>query len=226
MKLSTADIELIMHTVLFHGTAESVLVKMSSGTDCNMRIYDKGEVIYSRKNFSRSIGIILEGSVRVFKESADGHSIIINTLTSGDIFGAAALYNDEKEYVTELIALEHCRVIFFSQRLISRGIERDHRLAENYIRYLSGRILFLNRKLYFLTAGTAEQRLANFIADNISETDFTELPLSMTQLAAELNISRASLYRAMTELEHLGAVEKENKKIRIADKNKLKEMIA
>ena len=225
MKLSSEDTELIMHTKLFHGTAESVLYKMALGTDCDMKSYEKGEVIYSRNNYSRSIGIILEGSVRVFKELADGHSIIINTLRRGSIFGAAALFNNEREYVTELRALEPCRVIFFSQRLISRGIERDHRLAENYIRYLSEQILFLNRKLYFLSGGTAEQRLASFFADNASEIGFVEQPLNMTQFAAELNISRASLYRAMEALIDSGAIEKNNKKIRIADKNKLNEIM-
>lgn len=225
MKLSESDTELVMHTKLFHGTAESVLYKMALGTDCDMKSYEKGEVIYSRNSYNRSIGIILEGSVRVFKELADGRSIIINTLDKGAIFGAAALYNDDREYVSELRALGHCRILFFSQRLISRGIERDHRLAENYIRYLSERILFLNRKLSFLTAGTAEERLANFVLDNVSSNEFTELPLPMTQLASMLNVSRASLYRAIDALTDMGAIEKNNKKIRIADAEKIKAII-
>lgn len=222
MKLSNNDKETIMRTVLFHGIAESVLEKMVSGSECEIVNYEKDRLIYSRNSFRRCLGIILDGTVRVLKENADGHYIIINTLGAGSIFGAAALYNDEKEYATELRVVEPCRIIFFTQRLISRGIERDHRLAENYIRYLSERILFLNRKIGFLTAGTAEQRLASFLADNLSESNFTELPLSMTQLASELNISRASLYRAVDSLVEGGAVQKEGKKYRVVDKRKLK----
>lgn len=222
MKLSAADTEILMHTKLFHGTAESVLSKMALGHDCEMAKYEKGDIIFTKQNFRRSLGIILEGSARVLKENADGHKIVMNILTMGDMFGAAALFNEEEEYVSELCASEPCRIIFFSQRLIERGIERDYRLAENYIRYLSERILFLNRKIFFLTAGTAEQRLANFIINNLSENASDVLTLTMVQLASELNISRASLYRALDSLSDAGAISKTGKNVRIADIEKLK----
>ena len=221
MKLTRSDTDIIMHTKLFRGTAESVLAKMVSGTECEIRSYGKDEVIYSKNYFSHSLGIILSGSVRVLKENTEGSYILLNTLGGGSIFGAAALFNDEVEYISELRTVEPCRVVFFSQRLIRRGIERDHRLAENYIRFLSDRILFLNRKINLLTSGNAQQRFASFLLDNLSSQDFAKLPITMTQLSSELNISRASLYRVLDELVVCGAVEKSGKKIRIADADKL-----
>lgn len=224
MKLSKKDTDIIMKSKLFRGTAESVLTKMALGTDCVIKSYSKGELIYSRNMFSHSLGIILEGTVRVFKDNGDAHRIILNTLSVGSIFGAAALFNDEKTYVTEICAIEACRVIFFSQRLISRGIERDYRLAENYIRFLSDRILFLNRKIFLLSAGSAEQRLASFLLDNLPENSFAELPLTMVQLSGELDISRASLYRVMDELIESGAIEKDGRRIMIRDRQKLRKL--
>lgn len=217
MKLSANDIDILMHSELFHGTAETVLTKMAAGTDCEIIHYDKGDVIYSKTCFKRSLGIILDGTVKVYKESSDGHCILFNTLCRGDMFGAAALFNEEKEYVTELRAARSCRVIFFSQRLITRGIERDSRFAENYIKYLSDRVRFLNKKLFSLTGGTAEQRLSQYLLDNLCEDELRTLPLSMTQLSSELNISRASLYRAFDSLIESGVIEKSGRKIRIAD---------
>ena len=145
----------------------------------------------------------------------------MSTLVSGSLFGAAALFNDEEQYATNITALEASKIVFFSQRLVERMIRREVQIAENYIKYLSERILFLNKKMYLLTAGTAEQRLAGFLLDNMPIGQPAELPLPMNKLASALNISRASLYRAMDALCGCGAVVKKGKRICINDAERL-----
>ena len=167
---------------------------------------------------------MLEGRLRVTKENADKRPIVMSTLQRGAMFGAAALFNSEPEYATKITAIEHSRVLFLPQRLIKRMIEREPDIAENYIRYLSERILFLNRKIYFLTAGTAEQRLAGFLLDNLAVGEFSEMPMTMHRLADALNMSRASLYRAFDELTASGAVSKQGKLVCINNAELLKNL--
>lgn len=222
MRPSKSDIETVMSTKIFRSSPEKLVVKILSSDACEEQSYKKGDVVYDRHSFKRSLGIILEGSIRVTKENADFKLMLMSTQYKGAVFGAAALFNDASEYATKLTALEDCRVVFFPQRLIERTIQREPEIARNYIAYLSERILFLNRKIFFLTAGTAEQRLANFATENLSTDRATALPMSMTELAAALNTSRASLYRALDTLTDCGAITKEGKKLRIADINALR----
>lgn len=221
MKLNEKELNTVKGTHLFRGAPETVLRKVLAATDCEVRDFEKGETVYSGKSFSRSLGVVLDGSLRVTKDNADGHAMIMSTLVSGSLFGAAALFNDEEQYATNITALEASRIVFFSQRLVERMIRREPQIAENYIKYLSERILFLNKKMYLLTAGTAEQRLAGFLLDNLSIGHAAELPLPMNRLASALNISRASLYRAMDALCGCGAVVKTGKKICINDAERL-----
>jgi len=222
---SREDVSVMMSVELFRGAPESVLQRILNVSGYEYRTYARGETVYGRLNFERSLGIILEGEISVSKENADGKRMIMNTLGRGEMFGAAALFNTEKEYAVELRALSPSRVILFSQRIVKRLIEREPVIAENYIRYLSERILFLNKKLYFLTAGTAEQRLSSYLINNLSEYDETALPMSMTSLAMSLNISRASLYRAMDVMLSSGAIVKNGSRYRINDIGKLCEYI-
>ena len=221
MKLNEKELNTVKGTHLFRGAPETVLRKVLAATDCEVRDFEKGETVYSGKSFSRSLGVLLNGSLRVTKDNADGHAMIMSTLVSGSLFGAAALFNDEKQYATNITALEASRIVFFSQRLVERMIRREPQIAENYIKYLSERILFLNKKMYLLTAGTAEQRLAGFLLDNLPIGHAAELPLQMNRLASALNISRASLYRAMDALCGCGAVVRTGKKICIKDAERL-----
>lgn len=224
MKLNGTETELVLKTELFRGSPPGVLTRILAVSDCTAAEYEKNEVVYDKTNFSRSLGIVLEGRLRVTKENADKRPIVMSTLQRGAMFGAAALFNSEPEYATKITAIEHSRVLFLPQRLIKRMIEREPEIAENYIRYLSERILFLNRKIYFLTAGTAEQRLAGFLLDNLAVGEFSEMPMPMHRLADALNMSRASLYRAFDELTASGAVSKQGKLVCINNAELLKNL--
>ena len=83
-------------------------------------------------------------------------------------------------------------------------------------------MLFLNRKLYLLSSGTAEQRLASFLLDNLPFGQAAELPMPLSKLSLALNVSRASLYRAFDALTESGAVVKEGRKVCINDAERLK----
>lgn len=224
MKLNEIETELVSKTELFRGSPPSVLTRILAVSDCTAAEYEKNEVVYDKTNFYRSLGIVLEGRLRVTKENADKRPIVMSTLQRGTMFGAAALFNSEPEYATKITAIERSRVLFLPQRLIKRMIEREPDIAENYIRYLSERILFLNRKIYFLTAGTAEQRLAGFLLDNLAAGEFSEMPMPMHRLADALNMSRASLYRAFDELTASGAVSKQGKLVCINNAELLKNL--
>ena len=224
MKLNEIETELVSKTELFRGLPPSLLTRILAVSDCTAAEYEKNEVVYDKTNFYRSLGIVLEGRLRVTKENADKRPIVMSTLQRGAIFGAAALFNSEPEYATKITAIERSRVLFLPQRLIKRMIEREPDIAENYIRYLSERILFLNRKIYFLTAGTAEQRLAGFLLDNLAVGEFSEMPMTMHRLADALNMSRASLYRAFDELTASGAVSKQGKLVCINNAELLKNL--
>lgn len=224
MKLNEIETELVSKTELFRGSPPSMLTRILAVSDCTAAEYEKNEVVYDKTNFYRSLGIVLEGRLRVTKENADKRPIVMSTLQRGAMFGAAALFNNEPEYATKITAIERSRVLFLPQRLIKRMIEREPDIAENYIRYLSERILFLNRKIYFLTAGTAEQRLAGFLLDNLAVGEFSEMPMTMHRLADALNMSRASLYRAFDELTASGAVSKQGKLVCINNAELLKNL--
>ena len=225
MKLNETEMELVLKTELFRGSPPSVLTRILTVSDCTAADYEKNEVVYDKTNLSRSLGIVLEGRLRVTKENADMRPIVMSTLQRGALFGAAALFNSEPEYATKITAIERSRVLFLPQRLIKRMIEREPDIAENYIRYLSERILFLNRKIYFLTAGTAEQRLAGFLLDNLAVGEYSEMPMPMHRLADALNMSRASLYRAFDELTESGAVSKQGKLVCINNAELLKHLL-
>ncbi len=172
--------------------------------------YAKGAVIYRSDAFRRAIGLIVFGKVTVQKQT-----LMMNRLGPGDMFGAAALFDAPETYVTQITAEESTQVIFLPQDVMSSLLLRYPVLAENYIRFLSERIRFLNRKLAVLTTGSAENRLYQYLLAHSDGQGAVQMPPSMVELAHTLNIGRSSLYRSLDALLDAGVLAREGRSYRL-----------
>jgi CRP-like cAMP-binding protein len=186
---------------------------------CTAETFPRGETIYSPEHFRRSLGIFLSGAARVSKAAA-GRDLPVSTLSAGDVFGAAALFDEGERYVTSITAIRPCRVLFYPQALVERLLEESPPMRRAYVTYLSGRIRFLNRKLDALLAGGAEERLAKYLAESAGNGEVT-LGANLSALADTLHIGRASLYRAFEALEERDLAVRDGHCVKILDQKGL-----
>lgn len=203
--------QLLLGTFLFRDVDEFLVEQMVIDPRCTLVDYDKNEVIYEKQKYFKSLGVILSGKIRAEKENR----FYLSTLNAGECFGAGAMFHGGEEYINRLVALSHCQVFFIPQDVFQWIMRRDYRIAENYISYLSQRILFLNQKLDILSAGSAEKRLAMYLLWN------GDVTCSMTELSNQLNLGRASLYRAIEAMEQKGIIRQNNKDIKILNHSAL-----
>ncbi len=222
-ELKACDLQLLSESFLFIGIGRDALLEIFSGEGCQLISFNKGEVVYSPESFKKSCGLILAGSLKVTKPSFGGQELLMNILKRGSLFGAAALWEGHRGYVTSLTAGEKCRIIFFSQELMEAAVKREPALAINYIRFLTDRVCFLNDKIQSLIAGRSESTLAQYLEACAQRFGNSfKLEIGLTELAAALNISRASLYRAFNVLESENIVKRDGRKIEILNFEKLR----
>lgn len=176
----------------------------------------KGGVVYGPGRFRRCLGVVLRGRLEVRRES-----ILMATLSAGDVFGAAALFNDSPDYPTTLTALSPCQTLLIPQEHVRRLLRECPAFAEDYAAYLSGRIQFLSQRLETVSAPSAEGKLARYLLSD----EGGDLTLSATQLGQRLGVGRATLYRAFDALEHAGAIAREGKTIRILSRDALRQIL-
>ena len=176
----------------------------------------KGETIYTPRRFRRCLGVLFSGRVRVSKEA-----LVVSTLEEGDVFGAAAIFTDSEDYATTLTALSDCSLLLLPQEGVARLLRESPDFAENYVRYLSGRIQFLSGRLDAVSAGTAERQLAQYLLSSADGEG--RVTMSATQLSARIGVGRATLYRAFETLERDGTIAREGKSIRILCREKLQD---
>ncbi|NLJ33819.1 MAG: Crp/Fnr family transcriptional regulator [Firmicutes bacterium] len=197
------DLGLLLQTPLFRGLAAAEVEELLGLGQASYASFQEGDYIYRRQPYERRLGIILAGRAQVTKVGAHGQRIIMNILTEGNLLGGATLFHEFDYYVMEITATTASKLLFLSQGGLERIFQADYRLVRNYIGYLSSRIYFLNRKIDGFTRTDARCRVLNYLADNLVEDQgqFKVCPpYSMKDLAAALNISRATLYRVLDDL--------------------------
>lgn len=172
--------------------------------------FTKGEVIYDSEHAKRALALVLEGSVRVLHGR-----VVMNELHAGDVFGAAALFGEKDPYPSTVSARTDCRVLFISQTTVSAWMAAVPRVGENYIRFLSDRIRFLNRRLATLTAGHTDGKLWRYLLAHRDENGVVHLTGGIGELAKTLNMGRSSLYRGLDALTADGKIARHGKEILI-----------
>lgn len=204
MELSEKDLELIMSTALFcHSDKAAVADRFAQG-GAKLLSFADGEVILSPDSHEKKVGILLDGKA-VVNTPDPSKKMLLRFLGVGEPFGFANLFSNAP-FVSVIRAHGHCRVFLMEERTIRLLLENDSAFLYQYLGFLSGRIRYLNMKIGYLTAGSAERRLALYLY-SIGKREF-RLPISISALSDLLDVGRASLYRAFDRLCEDGYLQK------------------
>lgn len=211
MLLTKKESEKIFNSPIFCGVHIANATEIFEKHGCHAVDFEDGDTILSQKESSRTAGIFLAGEA-VATTADDSKNTLLRFFEAGDFFGIANLFTDET-YVSSIRAKKRCRVFFFTEEVLRELLESDKTFLYNYLKFLSSRICYLNRKIRYLTAGSAERRLALYLSSFRQDT--IELDASLSSLSELLDIGRASLYRAFDTLIADGYIEKNGRTIRL-----------
>lgn len=206
MPLSPPHQNLLSQCFLFRPIPPEILPTLTenlSAESCH-----PGEVIYSPTQFRKAMGIVLEGRLAVLK----GQDLLLKTLDPGHCFGAAALFSPTEDYVTTIRAQTLSTLVFLPDHWLVSLFETYPQTAVAYITFLSQRIRFLNRKIDSFTAPSVRDTVLGYLL-TIHQDGAAKIAGGYSRLANALNIGRASLYRALDNLEAEGRIRREGRRI-------------
>ena len=196
--------EILYKTYLFKDT-ENVL---DSVTLSEPVTFKKGEIIYDENRFLKGIGIVLSGEARAVSLNGD---VPLSYFGQGKVFGAAAIFGDNKEYISRIEAVSDCAVQFIEQETLTKLFRADEQIAVNYISFLSSKIRFLNGKLSVMMQEGVDGKLYAYL-NKLGDEGYSG---KMTELSKILCIGRTSLYRSLENLEQNNLIVRKDGKIKV-----------
>ena len=198
--------QLPANCLVFDGCDRDLIEKLEEDVRCRRIFYEKGELVSFEGG---ALGILQKGRIAV-SALREGQELILNFHEKGAVFGFSSLFEGEKHpFCTSMKAKTGVEVLWIEEALLSELMAKEPQIARNIIAHQATKIRFLNEKILSLTCPTAEERLFRHLERlPQGENGAIVVPVRMSQLAKRLNISRASVYRALDKLIEEGKIQK------------------
>lgn len=218
--MNTSDIYALLQKIpLFSVASNGYMQTYLTADTMTQRTFSDGDIVYSSHAPDICTGIILSGRAEVHTSGGD-EPALLKAIGVGDIFGIANLYATDAAFPTTVYAKEKTEVLFIEGEKFREFIENNPTLLRCYLKFLSQKIVYLNRKIAIYTAGGTEKKLAVFLLENHVNGRYHG---SMTTLANLLGIGRASLYRAIDKLTENGFLTRDGSDLLLCDREALSE---
>lgn len=185
-------------------TKALTLSEIFSGTDINgvshfIVKFKRGEIISEWQNGIDCVGVILSGSATVGSDI--GHNISV--AKSGHEFGICNIFVSN-EMPTVMIARVACSVLFIPKEEFARLLASDSAMMFRYVKVCNEKMVYLAEKLKLMSVPSCKGRVEMWLLSNAGHS--AHKPPSKDELARQLGISRASLFRVISELEQSGVI--------------------
>lgn len=183
-----------------------------------VKVYRKGEFIYSAESFIKALGIVVSGEALALTDN--GGNMVMKKFTAGMCFGAAAVFGGGHTYVSRVISTAETEILFISEDTLTNIFTKYPKTALNYIKFLSDKVRFLNSKLSIISCSGAEDTVLKYLSLMSDRKGYAEIPKNMTMFSKMLGIGRATLYRSIDSLEKNGCIIRDNNKIKVIKNEK------
>lgn len=187
------------------------------------RNYRKGEVLFLAGEEARGLFVIVNGSVRAFRESLDGREQVIHVERAGTTVAEVPVF-DDGPYPSTVVAEEDIETLFLDKRDVRQLCLQHPEIPLAAIRVLAARLRRCAELVEALSLKDVGQRVARFLVSEARRhgqltDDGVTLTLTHTnqQIAARVGSVREVISRALSRLQHDGLIVLVDRKLTIPD---------
>jgi len=187
---------------------------------------ERGETIFWDGDEGNGFYVVIRGTVKIFKVSAEGKEQILHIYGPGNPFGEVPVFAGRK-FPANAQAMEKTHLMFFPRAAFIRLIAEHPSLALNMLAILSMRLRQFTVQVENLSLKEVPGRLASYLiylADEQGRGKTVTLPISKGHLASLLGTIPETLSRIFNKMTALGIIVVQGSEITLVDKGLLDEL--
>lgn len=221
---------IMKRTQLAAGMSEADIKALLESSRVRLADYKKGEVIFQDGDVPEKLFLLIQGDVRILKDTFSGKQIFITEITEpGDMFGEIYLFIAKQAYDMYAEAAKPTTVLEISNAMFSLqtggAAHITAALQQNLMKGFAAKAYFMNNKLKVLACGSLRAKIARYLLQRLQKNGVIELTESREAMAAYLAVTRPSLSRELSVMQSEGILQVTGKKIRIMDTERFEEYL-
>jgi CRP/FNR family transcriptional regulator len=221
-------IELLKKSLLFSGLNEADLAELAAITA--RRTLRKGETLFSEGDEATGFYLLLEGSIKLCRTSADGREKVLHFVQPRETFAEAALFGDGT-YPADARALEPSEALYLPKQGFMELMSRNPGFTLNLVVSLSLMLRRFARQIEELSFADVTSRLAAFLVRRANEKStsyagitYIDLGIRKGELAARLGTAGETISRTLRKLKEQGIIEVQGNRVVVHRMEKLQQI--
>ena len=175
--------------------------------------YPRGSILLHPQQILREFGILTSGAVHITHISADGESRIMDSMESGQIYGADLMCTRSRVSPYHAIAAQNCQILFFPIGMVLQpGMicepERQTILSQ-LLTIIAHENMRKDYRLAILSQKGLRERLMTYLTMQAAKrgTATFSIPFDREALASFLCVNRSALSHEIAAMKHEGIIE-------------------
>ncbi len=195
---------------LFQGIDRTELEKLMVCLSGKDRRYDKGQIIFMAGDIPKHLGVVLEGSVRVYREDLLGNRTILGEFGPGSLFGETFALARTKALPVSVAAAQQSHVLLMEGWRITgtcpQACSFHNRLIENMMAILAGKNLYLTEKMEVMAKRTTREKLLFYLSSQCQRSGSLSvtIPFNRQELADYLSVDRSAMSSELGKMQKEG----------------------
>lgn len=198
------DWEIVRATPLFGTVPKEAALRLLDGL--GPRGYDRGVLLFEQGTEADSFFVVLEGWVKIYRTTPEGHETVVTVFRRGEIFAEAAIFMGAR-YPVSAETVTACRLLRVNGEKLRRVIFENPNLALSMLASASYHLKSLVEQIEQMKRMTGPQRLAEFLLRLCPGNEgacIVNLPFEKSLIANRLGMKPESLSRALAKLKPIG----------------------
>lgn len=202
----------MIKTPIFSSLTEDELNEIES-LDCfRSKFYSKNEIIFHMGDLTNETGIVYKGSVNIENIDLWGNRIILNNISSGQLF--AEVYAICREpLMVQAVASSDSEIYFLNLQIILDEKNSSKtwytKILLNTSKIAAQKNISLSNRIFCTSSKTIRGRLSAYLSHMSIKTGSAtfNIPFNRQQLADYLNLDRSALSNELGKMQKEGLIE-------------------
>lgn len=203
---------IIARSPLFRGMTDSETEAMLGCLSAQIRTFSKGDYLFHVGESTTTIGMILEGKIRLEKEDYWGNRNILASLGTGQPFAEVYACEPSLTFDINVVAAQDTTALFMDVGKIfttcTSACEFHTRLIRNLLAIIARRAHTLTRKIEHTSKRSTREKLLSYLSDQAetAKSNRFSIPFNRQELADYLSVDRSAMSAELSRMQVEGLI--------------------
>ncbi|HEY1406380.1 MAG TPA: Crp/Fnr family transcriptional regulator [Spirochaetota bacterium] len=190
--------EILLKTDIFRDASPSLIQVIAKAG--KVITFKKGDILFNEGDEGSVFYIVMNGVVRLAKNTLDGKEILVRLVNQFETFGEVIIF-ESREYPVTSVAVEETTLFTIQRQSILDNLGKEEFRTE-FCAMLMRRLRYLTERILYVSAYDVEERFFRFLLEQYGKKYSYEITMPKKEIASAIGTIPETMSRLLQRLKN------------------------